>query len=124
MINKFLSDNLAPPGVEYDYGDYTGAGFPQTQPITELKAQEFRGYAVEILAAEYLQKKERSKRIRNQRDKDIKAARLRFAYKMIVEHDQLTYTWSDGLSVRIENPVLRSGGVPDAASPMRVVFNR
>jgi hypothetical protein len=80
--------------------------------------------AAEIIAAEYLQTKERNKRLRNQRAKEIKAAKLQFAYKLLVEHGQLTYVWPDGLSVRIEDPLLPSGRNPDASTPTRVIFNR
>ena len=123
-MSKFLSDMLAPPGVECDYGKYAGAGFPPAQPITDSKAQELRRDAAEIIAAEYLQTKERNKRLRNQRAKEIKAAKLRFAYKLLVEHGQLTYIGPDGLSVRIEDPLLPAGRNPDASAPTRVIFNR
>jgi hypothetical protein len=124
MISKFLSDNLTAAGVEYDYGDYAGAGFPPAQPITDLKAEELRRDAAEILAAQYLQTKESNRRVFNQRDKEIRAARRRFAYRMVVEHGRDAYTWTDGLSVRIENPILPSGRTSQAAAPMRVIFNR
>jgi uncharacterized membrane-anchored protein len=120
MSNKIAPNMFAPPDVEYDYSKYAGAGFPPVQPINEKTALELRQCAAEILAAEHLQTKESNKRKRNQRDKDIKTATQDLARRLLIQHGVETYTWPDGLSVRIEDPARGRG----AAAPVRLVFNR
>jgi hypothetical protein len=119
----WLESQLAPKGVAIDYGKYAGAGFQAAQPITGSKAQELRDDAAEILAAEYLQTKESNRRVRNQRAKDIKAAKQRFANTLIIDHGLETYTWPDGLTVRIEGPRLQSGRNEGSDTPTQVIFN-
>src|SRR3974377_846323 len=109
-INRInMAKMFAPPGAECDYSEYTSAGFPTAQPVTDSRARELRQNPAEILVAEYLQTKERNKRKRNERAKDIKDAKWRFAYALCIDHGLQTYTWPDGLSVRIAAPHLQSG---------------
>ena len=109
---------------EYDYSDDAGAGFPEIIPLSESKVRELRQFAAQILAARYLLTKVSNKRIWNMRAKDIKAAEKEFAYKLIIEHGLQHFSWPDGLTVRIERPLLQSGRVWDSTIPMQVIFNR
>ena len=108
---------------DYDYGDDAGAGFPEISAMTEIKARALRQDAAQILAAEYLQMKESNKRERNTRAKMIKDAKRQLAYTLAIEYGLHTYTWPDGLCVRIEGPLLRSGRTWDSSIPMQVIFN-